>query len=183
MRTRGDELDSRSRPTHRTRPGPVGLVVIDMQIDFVDGGASPIAGTSEVLPAIGRLLEAHRAAQVPIVHVVRFYDGDDVDLARRAAVAAGAPIVRPGSAPRSSRSSAVQCTRGRPTCPASRRPTATRAPRMGDVEAALGRVPPDPRSIVGYANSASQPWSSPDATTPTALAPPSTAPANATTAS
>ena len=73
------------------------LVVIDTQIDFVDGGASPIAGTSEVLPAIGRQLDAYRAAQLPIVHVVRLYDGDDVDLSRRAAIAAGAPIVRPGS--------------------------------------------------------------------------------------
>lgn len=73
------------------------LVVIDTQIDFVDGGASPIAGTSEVLPAINRLLDAYRAAQLPIVHVVRLYDGDDVDLSRRATIAAGAPIVRPGS--------------------------------------------------------------------------------------
>lgn len=33
------------------------LVVIDTQVDFIDG-ANPIPGTSEVLPAITRLLEA-----------------------------------------------------------------------------------------------------------------------------
>ena len=74
------------------------LVVVDTQVDFVDGGASPIAGTTQVLPAITRLLTAYRAAHLPIVHIVRLYDGDDVDLPRRAVIAAGAPIVRPGSA-------------------------------------------------------------------------------------
>ncbi len=73
------------------------LIVIDTQVDFCDGGASPITGTTGVLPAIGQLLEAYRRAQLPIIHIVRLYDGDDVDLARRAAIASGAPIVRPGS--------------------------------------------------------------------------------------
>ena len=78
--------------------GRSALVVIDTQVDFADGGASPIAGTTQVLPAITRLLTAYRAAHLPIVHIVRLYDGNDVDLPRRAAIAAGAPIVRPGSA-------------------------------------------------------------------------------------
>ncbi len=73
------------------------LVVIDTQVDFVDGGASPIPGTTQILPNIAYLLTAYRDAALPIVHVVRLYDGDDVDLPRRAAIAAGAPIVRPGS--------------------------------------------------------------------------------------
>lgn len=80
------------------QPGRSVLMVIDTQIDFVDGGASPIPGTTQVLPAIARLLQAYRAARRPIVHVVRLYDGDDVDLSRRALLDAGAPIVRPGSA-------------------------------------------------------------------------------------
>ncbi|HET9253665.1 MAG TPA: isochorismatase family cysteine hydrolase, partial [Pseudonocardiaceae bacterium] len=33
----------------------------------------------------------------PIVHVVRLYDGDDVDLPRRTLIAQGAPIARPGT--------------------------------------------------------------------------------------
>jgi len=74
------------------------LVVIDAQVDFVDGGASPIPGTTQILPAVARLLRAYRATQLPIMHIVRLYDGNDVDLPRRALIAAGAPIVRPGSA-------------------------------------------------------------------------------------
>ncbi|MDQ2849320.1 isochorismatase family cysteine hydrolase [Dermatophilaceae bacterium Sec6.4] len=73
------------------------LIVIDTQVDFCDGGASPIPGTTDVLPAIGQLLAAYRIAKRPIIHVVRLYDGDDVDLARRTAIASGAPIVRPHS--------------------------------------------------------------------------------------
>ncbi|MEO8850437.1 MAG: isochorismatase family cysteine hydrolase, partial [Allobranchiibius sp.] len=73
------------------------LVVVDTQVDFCDGGASPIPGTTGVLPAIARLLEAYRSAQLPIIHIVRLYDGHDVDLARRTAIASGAPVVRPDS--------------------------------------------------------------------------------------
>ncbi|HVE96140.1 MAG TPA: isochorismatase family cysteine hydrolase [Pseudonocardiaceae bacterium] len=78
--------------------GRSALIVIDTQVDFIDGGAWPIPGTTQILPNIARLLAAYRAAAAPIVHVVRLYDGDDVDLLRRAAIAAGAPIARPGSA-------------------------------------------------------------------------------------
>lgn len=74
------------------------LLVIDMQRDFLDGGASPIAGTSHVLPAIADLTGAYREAGLPIVHVVRLYDGDDVDLPRRSLIASGAGVVRPHSA-------------------------------------------------------------------------------------
>ncbi|WP_322760839.1 isochorismatase family cysteine hydrolase [Frankia sp. Cr2] len=74
------------------------LLVIDTQVDFVDGGACPVPGTTHVLPTITRLLRAYRVARLPIMHVVRLYDGDDVDLPRRTLIASGAPIVRPGSA-------------------------------------------------------------------------------------
>ncbi|MFI5909701.1 cysteine hydrolase family protein [Dactylosporangium sp. NPDC051541] len=73
------------------------LLTIDTQVDFVEGGASPIPGTAAVLPAVAALLEAFRAARRPIVHVIRLYRGDDVDLPRRTLLAAGAPVVRPGS--------------------------------------------------------------------------------------
>ncbi|HMA46249.1 MAG TPA: isochorismatase family cysteine hydrolase, partial [Frankiaceae bacterium] len=78
--------------------GRSALLVIDTQVDFVDGGACPVAGTARVLPAITRLLDAYRAAGRPIVHVVRLYHGDDVDLPRRAMIVSGACVVRPGSA-------------------------------------------------------------------------------------
>ena len=74
------------------------LLVIDTQVDFVEGGASPVPGTAGVVPVIARLLAAHRAARRPVVHVVRLYDGEDVDLPRRTLLASGAPVVRPGSA-------------------------------------------------------------------------------------
>lgn len=77
--------------------GTSALLVIDMQRDFLDGGASSIAGTSHVLPAVADLTGAYREAGLPIVHVVRLYDGDDVDLPRRSLIASGAAIVRPHS--------------------------------------------------------------------------------------
>lgn len=74
------------------------LLVIDTQVDFLDGGASPVAGTSDRLPEMTRLVEAYQSIDRPIVHVIRLYDGDDIDLVRRAAIQQGASIVRPGSA-------------------------------------------------------------------------------------
>jgi nicotinamidase-related amidase len=78
--------------------GASALLVIDMQRDFAEGGASPIPGTAAVLPAVARLAAAYREAGRPVIHAIRLYTGDDVDLVRRRAIAAGAPIVRPGTA-------------------------------------------------------------------------------------
>ena len=74
------------------------LLVIDVQQDFVDG-AFPVPGTSTMLPALRRLVEAYRLAARPVVHVVRFYPagGSDVDTVRRAMVEAGARIAVPHS--------------------------------------------------------------------------------------
>jgi len=77
--------------------GSSALVVVDVQVDFVEGGAMPVAGTRDVVPALARLVEAYRTAGRPVVHVVRLYEGDDVDLVRREAIADGAPVVRPGT--------------------------------------------------------------------------------------
>lgn len=77
--------------------GTSALLIIDVQRDFLDGGASPISGTSQVLPTVADLTGAYREAGLPIVHVVRLYDGDDVDLPRRSLIASGAAIVRPHS--------------------------------------------------------------------------------------
>ncbi|WP_433059972.1 cysteine hydrolase family protein [Dactylosporangium sp. CS-033363] len=73
------------------------LLTIDTQVDFVEGGASPIPGTAAVVPAVAALAEAFRGAGRPIVHVIRLYRGEDVDLPRRSLLDGGAPIVRPGS--------------------------------------------------------------------------------------
>ena len=73
------------------------LLVIDVQVDFLDEGAWTIAGTSDRLARIAALAAAYRSVARPIVHVVRPYDGDDVDLVRRTALREGAQMVRPGS--------------------------------------------------------------------------------------
>ncbi len=77
----------------------VALVIIDLHAEFMDGGALPVPGTSEILDRVADLAAAFRAAGRPIVHVVRFYEpgGSDVDLPRRAEVEAGARIAAPGS--------------------------------------------------------------------------------------
>lgn len=73
------------------------LVLIDTQVDFTDAGSCPVPGTDAVVPNMARLCAAYRVARRPVVHVVRLYDGADVDLPRRSAVRDGAQIVRPGS--------------------------------------------------------------------------------------
>jgi nicotinamidase-related amidase len=89
-------------------PGPVdehiaprlatsALLIIDTQVDFVDGGRSPIPGTTAVIPRLVELRSAFLDAGRPVVHVVRLYAGDDVDRLRRTAMASGAHIVAPGS--------------------------------------------------------------------------------------
>jgi nicotinamidase-related amidase len=71
------------------------LITIDTQRDVLDDGTFPIAGTSAVLPAMRRLLEAFRAAGLPIVHVVRLYerDGSNAEPCRRQLVAGGADML------------------------------------------------------------------------------------------
>jgi nicotinamidase-related amidase len=76
------------------------LLTIDTQEDFtVPGAPAEIDGTVEAVPRMKRLVEAFRAEDAPIVHVVRLYkkDGSNVDQCRRADIEAGAEIVRPGT--------------------------------------------------------------------------------------
>jgi nicotinamidase-related amidase len=78
------------------------LITIDMQRDFLSDGAYALAGTTEVLPNLGKLTETFRAAGRPIVHMLRLYpgDGQDVDRVRRTLVQGGADLVRPGTSGR-----------------------------------------------------------------------------------
>jgi nicotinamidase-related amidase len=71
------------------------LVTIDTQRDVLDHGAFPIPGTSAVLPAMRRLVEAFRAAEREIVHVVRLYerDGSNAERCRRELLAAGTGLL------------------------------------------------------------------------------------------
>jgi nicotinamidase-related amidase len=87
--------------TDHTAPdfGASALITVDTQCDVLDGQPYEIRGTSAILPAMKRLLEAFRCAQAPIVHIVRLYrpDGSNVDLCRRGLVEAGEAILAPGS--------------------------------------------------------------------------------------
>ena len=75
------------------------LVTVDVQRDTLAGGALEIPGTSAVVPRIAALAAAFRAAQRPIVHVVRLYsaDGSDAEPVRRALVSGPTPMLRPGT--------------------------------------------------------------------------------------
>ena len=69
---------------------------------MLDDGAFAVAGTSAVLPAMRRLLEAFRDARRPIVHIVRLYeqDGSNAEPCRRGLLEGGARILirdAPGS--------------------------------------------------------------------------------------
>lgn len=88
--------------TKYTAPDPAhsALLTIDVQCDFVGaGGAAPVAGTSERVPAMRRIVGAYRSYRLPIVHVVRLYasDGNNVDLCRREMIELGTELVRPGT--------------------------------------------------------------------------------------
>ncbi|PFG68144.1 LOW QUALITY PROTEIN: nicotinamidase-related amidase [Propionibacteriaceae bacterium ES.041] len=76
------------------------LLLIDVQNDFLDGGAAPIPGTSAVLPKLAELAAAYREGDLAVVHLVRLYQpGDsDVDLVRRDRIERGEQLVAPGSA-------------------------------------------------------------------------------------
>jgi nicotinamidase-related amidase len=76
------------------------LLTIDLQRDFLSDGAAAVPGTSEVLPAVREVVRAFRQSERPIVHVIRLYlpDGSNADISRRAALRAGASVVRPGTA-------------------------------------------------------------------------------------
>ncbi|WP_430332751.1 cysteine hydrolase family protein [Rhodococcus sp. ACT016] len=88
------DLDDHVRPHLNSSA----LLVIDMQNDFADDGTYPVTGTTRIAPRLRELVAAYRRAGRPIVHVVRIYDGDDVDRVRRTAITRGdARLVRPGT--------------------------------------------------------------------------------------
>lgn len=59
------------------------LVIIDMQKDFLDeGGACFVPGGRSVVPATKELLDAFRAANVAVIHVMVRWQKDGVDMSR-----------------------------------------------------------------------------------------------------
>ncbi len=91
-----ESLDEHVRPD----PGRAALLTIDTQNDFtLPGAPAEVAGTAEVVPRMGRLVEAFRDHGAPVIHVVRLYrtDGSNVDRCRRGAVKSGDAPVQPGT--------------------------------------------------------------------------------------
>jgi nicotinamidase-related amidase len=59
------------------------LAIIDMQKDFLDeGGACFVPGGRSVVPATRQLLDAFRAADLPVIHVMVRWQKDGTDMSR-----------------------------------------------------------------------------------------------------
>jgi nicotinamidase-related amidase len=92
-------LDAVSDPYTTPEFASAALLTIDAQCDVLDDGAFPIPGTSAALPAMRRLVDSFREAQLPIVHIVRLYerDGGNAEPCRRQLLARGAQLVIRGT--------------------------------------------------------------------------------------
>jgi len=76
------------------------LLTIDVQRDFtLPDAVFCIPGTFEVVPAMQSLARAYRAAELPIVHIVRLYlaDGSNADMCRRQQIERGGRMAVPGT--------------------------------------------------------------------------------------
>jgi len=75
------------------------LITIDTQCDTLDEQPFEIPGTLAILPRMRTVLEAFRAVEKPIIHIVRIYkaDGSNVDLCRKELVEKGRALVLAGS--------------------------------------------------------------------------------------
>jgi nicotinamidase-related amidase len=59
------------------------LVIVDMQKDFLDDwGACFVPGSRSVVPAIASVLDAFRAAHLPVIHVITVWQKDGADMSR-----------------------------------------------------------------------------------------------------
>ncbi|MGW1501724.1 cysteine hydrolase family protein [Streptomyces mirabilis] len=74
------------------------LITIDVQRDFLSEAPYGVPGTTEILPALRRVVSAFRAAGRPVVHVVRLYEdgGGNADLVRRRLLESGVRIAASG---------------------------------------------------------------------------------------
>jgi nicotinamidase-related amidase len=81
-------------------PETAALLTIDVQCDFaLPSSPAHIPGTLEAAQRIGPVVYEFRAANRPIVHMVRLYlpDGSNAELPRRAYLEAGNQLVCPGT--------------------------------------------------------------------------------------
>lgn len=62
--------------------GKAALIVIDVQYDFLPGGAVPSVDGFEIIPPINRLTEAGRKAGIPVIFTQEFHRKSKVDFGR-----------------------------------------------------------------------------------------------------
>ena len=77
----------------------IAMVTIDVQRDTLKGQPFEVKGTSEMFPALHKLVQAFRQAGKPIVHIVRLYrpDGSNADLCRKSMIEDDAKLFQPGT--------------------------------------------------------------------------------------
>ncbi|MEU9889392.1 isochorismatase family cysteine hydrolase [Sphaerisporangium sp. NPDC051011] len=81
-------------------PRRCALLTINVQNDFTrNDSLHAMPGTDELVPVMGSVVDGFRALRLPIVHMVRLYhaDGSNAEITRRSLIAAGMPVVRPGT--------------------------------------------------------------------------------------
>lgn len=62
--------------------GRAAIIVIDVQYDFLPGGAVPAVEGWEIVPRINRLNDAGRKAGIPVIFTQEFHRKDKVDFGR-----------------------------------------------------------------------------------------------------
>ncbi|RCG24000.1 cysteine hydrolase [Sphaerisporangium album] len=81
-------------------PRRCALLAVNVQNDFTrHNSLHALPGTDEIVPVMGAVVDGFRALRLPVVHMVRLYhaDGSNAEVTRRSLVAAGVPVVRPGT--------------------------------------------------------------------------------------
>ena len=79
-------ISEKARASMPFQPAATALLMIDMQLGFIDPASSLcIAGAAGTIGACRQMLDIARAASIPVIHVRREYaaDGSDVEPVRR----------------------------------------------------------------------------------------------------
>lgn len=76
------------------------IITVDTQNGFtLPGAIAEMKGTNEIIPRMKPILETGREKYIPIIHLIRIYNGDgsNVDNCRRELIETDTEIVKPNS--------------------------------------------------------------------------------------